>query len=132
MLLCPHTTAFVLVASRARAAQSTVTDDIHVTRGRPLLREGFASLVSSSQRHGNRRLLGAEAGGVSKQGSNKGIEMNVNGNPPRSVLERPWDVEVDLHGERRVITVQPGDSILEAVSIASLLITEEDRQKGRY
>lgn len=26
------------------------------------------------------------------------------------------DVEVDFHGERRVITVQPGDSILEAVS----------------
>lgn len=36
--------------------------------------------------------------------------------PPRSVLSRPWDVEVDLYGERYNITVQPGDSILEAVS----------------
>lgn len=39
--------------------------------------------------------------------------------PPVSVLRRPWDVEVNLHGERRFITVQPGDSILEAVSGAS-------------
>ena len=36
--------------------------------------------------------------------------------PPRSVLSRAWDVEVDLHGERNIITVHPGDSILEAVS----------------
>lgn len=36
--------------------------------------------------------------------------------PPRSVLSRPWDVEVDLYGDRHNITVQPGDSILEAVS----------------
>lgn len=35
---------------------------------------------------------------------------------PRSVLSRPWDVEVDLYGDRHNITVQPGDSILEAVS----------------
>lgn len=42
--------------------------------------------------------------------------------PPRSVLERPWDVEVDLHGERHVITVQPGDSILEAVSCRGVLV----------
>lgn len=42
--------------------------------------------------------------------------------PPRSVLERPWDVEVELHGERHVITVQPGDSILEAVSCRGVLL----------
>lgn len=36
--------------------------------------------------------------------------------PPVTVLDRPWDVEVLLHGERRFLTVQPGDSILEAVS----------------
>lgn len=42
-------------------------------------------------------------------------EDGANGKPPRTVLQRPWDVEVEFSGERRVITVQPGDSILEAV-----------------
>lgn len=46
-----------------------------------------------------------------------GGENNANAKKaPVSVLDRPWDVEVLLHGERRVITVQPGDSVLEAVS----------------
>lgn len=47
-----------------------------------------------------------------------GGEKSTNGKrkAPVSVLDRPWDVEILLHGERRVITVQPGDSVLEAVS----------------
>lgn len=58
------------------------------------------------------------AGGANRVGAEgegeDGVENEAR--PPRSVLKRPWDVEVDLHGERRFITVQPGDSILEAVS----------------
>ncbi|CAM9168220.1 unnamed protein product [Pylaiella littoralis] len=48
--------------------------------------------------------------------------------PPRSVLERPWDVEVDFHGERRVITVQPGDSILEAAEMSGMNLSYECRR----
>lgn len=46
-----------------------------------------------------------------------GDDVGGNRTAPVTVLDRPWDVEVLLHGERRVITVQPGDSVLEAVSV---------------
>lgn len=48
--------------------------------------------------------------------SEDGAREDIKRAPPRSVLPRPWDVEVDLNGDRHFITVQPGDSILEAVS----------------
>ncbi|CAM9846165.1 unnamed protein product [Ascophyllum nodosum] len=48
--------------------------------------------------------------------------------PPRSVLSRAWDVEVDLHGERNIITVHPGDSILEAAEMAGMNLSYECRR----
>lgn len=73
-------------------------------------------------RHGHchtRDSLRLEAGGGGGGGGGVGGDSGDGGyKPPRSVLQRPWDVEVDLHGERHIITVQPGDSILEAVSAA--------------
>ncbi|CAM9229937.1 unnamed protein product [Choristocarpus tenellus] len=39
-----------------------------------------------------------------------------------------WDVEVELHGEHKVITVQPGDSILESAEMAGLTLSYECRR----
>lgn len=80
------------------------------------------SFNSHSVGHGHchrRAPLRLEAGGGGGVGGGVGGgegEGDGEKKPPRSVLQRPWDVEVDLYGERHIITVQPGDSILEAVS----------------
>ncbi|CAM9159294.1 unnamed protein product [Sphacelaria rigidula] len=58
-----------------------------------------------------------------------GGENNANAKKaPVSVLDRPWDVEVLLHGERRVITVQPGDSVLEAAEMSGMNVSYDCRR----
>eukprot|EP00904_Undaria_pinnatifida_P013251 jgi/Undpi1/9056/HiC_scaffold_26.g11516.m1 len=70
-----------------------------------------------------------EAGGGGGGGGGVGGDSGDGGyKPPRSVLQRPWDVEVDLHGERHIITVQPGDSILEAAEMSGMNISYECRR----
>lgn len=111
LLLCPYAVAFV--SSPNQQQQRLPLHAPQSSSSATTISATGVTPASSSARATELAATDRGAGGGSGVG---GGAAGANGKPPRSVLERPWDVEVDFHGERRVITVQPGDSILEAVS----------------
>lgn len=68
-------------------------------------------------RHAEQRIPRPRRISMTKTGAAaSGGRIDAGHGQSRSLFRRPWDVEVDFHGEQRVITVLPGDTILEAVS----------------
>ncbi|CAM9757145.1 unnamed protein product, partial [Ectocarpus sp. 13 AM-2016] len=141
LLLCPLSSAFVpalpspherrpsavgrgLVAATAPAVAQTTSPACST---KPRVKRGLhaTELGAAADQGGGGDECGDRVGGGDACGDEgKGGERK----PPRSVLERPWDVEVDFHGERRVITVQPGDSILEAAEMSGMNLSYECRR----
>ncbi len=107
--------AFATATAAAAAAAAPATTTARRTPPRTT-RSASGGLLATKLAAAD--LGGGGGGTVRGDGGGNGAD-GAKGKPPRSVLERPWDVEVDFHGERRVITVQPGDSILEAVRVHS-------------
>ncbi|CAM9385375.1 unnamed protein product, partial [Ectocarpus fasciculatus] len=129
LLLCPLSSAFVPLSSQHSRRPSSVRRDLVTTTTPAAPTTSSACLTRPRARGGlYAKGLGAAAdrGGGGEECGDEGA--GGEGKPPRSVLERPWDVEVDFHGERRVITVQPGDSILEAAEMSGMNLSYECRR----
>lgn len=107
--MCQEATAFLSLSTYAKAVAATPAR----TSTSSMREDSAGNGVDTSRRR--RCVVGSLA---AKGGVGGGDDMTkiAKRNPPESLLDRPWDVEVLLHGERHIITVQPGDSILEAVS----------------
>lgn len=125
LLLCPYAASFV--SSPSQKQQRLPPHTPHSSSGvlAPATAAATATATAKTPASSSARateLAATNPGGGGGDGDGAGDGTGAKGKPPRSVLERPWDVEVDFHGERRVITVQPGDSILEAVSAKLTLL----------
>lgn len=115
LLLCPHAVSFVPSPSQQQQRSRTIS---HIPQSSVVATAAISATTATQASLSARatELAATDQGEGGGNGAGGGVGAGAKGKPPRSVLERPWDVEVDFHGERRVITVQPGDSILEAVS----------------
>eukprot|EP00903_Cladosiphon_okamuranus_P007571 g7345.t1 len=127
LLLCPLAVSFVPSPTQqqqpSRLPSHTPLSNVVATAKSATTTTQAASASTRAT-----ELAAADRGAGRANGAGVGGGAGATGKPPRSVLERPWDVEVDFHGERRVITVQPGDSILEAAEMSGMNLSYECRR----
>ncbi|CAN0081673.1 unnamed protein product [Ectocarpus sp. 8 AP-2014] len=131
LLLCPLSSAFVPALPSPHERRPSAVGRGLVATSAPVVAQTTSPACSTRPRakrglHATELGAAADRGGGGEECGDEG--KGGEGKPPRSVLERPWDVEVDFHGERRVITVQPGDSILEAAEMSGMNLSYECRR----
>ncbi|CBJ30810.1 ferredoxin [Ectocarpus siliculosus] len=131
LLLCPLSSAFVPALPSPHERRPSAVGRGLVATSTPVVAQTTSPACSTRPRakrglHATELGAAADRGGGGEECGDEG--KGGEGKPPRSVLERPWDVEVDFHGERRVITVQPGDSILEAAEMSGMNLSYECRR----